>query len=117
MKKISKFNLIFLYNFIVLIFAIKALAIDLNIPKTDEEWTKAMDSLNWKKGPSLVKFNEANSTIDIPSNFDVVEQEDAHQILYWLNGVSFDYVNVYAINNKNAQYMFFFVIYIYIYIY
>jgi uncharacterized membrane-anchored protein len=99
---------IFLYNFIILIFAINASAIDLNIPKTDEEWTKAMDSLNWKKGPLLVKFDEANSTIDIPSNFDVLEQEDAHQMLYWLNGVSFDYVNVYAINNNNAQYMFFY---------
>ena len=56
-----------------------------------------MNSLNWKKGPLLVKFDEANSTIDIPSNFDALEQEDAHQMLYWLNGVSFDYVNVMGI--------------------
>ena len=45
---------------------------------------KAYDSLNWKEGPSLVDFNEANSKIDIPSNFSILEKEDAHQWLYWL---------------------------------
>jgi len=85
-----------------------ALAIDLKIPKTNEEWTKAMNSLNWKEGPSIVKFNEANSTIDIPSDFSILEQEEAQQMLYWLNGVRFDYINVYAIDSNNAQITFYY---------
>ena len=104
----SKLNLLILCNFIFLVFAFKALAIDLKIPKTDEEWNKAMDSLNWKEGPSLVNYNEANSKINISSNFSILEKEDAHQILYWLNGTNFDYIDVYAINKDNEQYMFFY---------
>ena len=104
----SKLNLLILCNFIFLVFVFKALAIDLKIPKTDEEWNKAMDSLNWKEGPSLVNYNEANSKINISSNFSILEKEDAHQILYWLNGTNFDYVDVYAINKSNEQYMFFY---------
>tara|TARA_B100000953_G_scaffold177792_1_gene146412 strand:+ start:89 stop:976 length:888 start_codon:yes stop_codon:yes gene_type:complete len=104
----SKLNLLILCNFIFLVFAFKALAIDLKIPKTDEEWNKAMDSLNWKEGPSLVNYNEANSKINISSNFSILEKEDAHQILYWLNGTNFDHVDVYAINKSNEQYMFFY---------
>ena len=105
---VSKLNLLVLCNFIFLVFVFKALAIDLKIPKTDEEWAKAMDSLNWKEGPSLVNYNEANSKINISSNFSILEKEDAHQILYWLNGTNFDYVDVYAINKSNEQYMFFY---------
>jgi len=41
MNNISKLNLIFIFNFIILIFAFNALAIDRNIPKTNEEWDKA----------------------------------------------------------------------------
>ena len=104
----SKLNLLILCNFIFLVFAFKALAIDLKIPKTDEEWNKAMDSLNWKEGPSLVNYNEANSKINISSNFSILEKEDAHQILYWLNGTNFDHIDVYAINKSNEQYMFFY---------
>jgi len=102
--KISLLKLILLF----LIFNFKALALDTKIPVTNEEWDKAYASLNWKEGPSLVKFNEANSKIDISSNFSILEGEDAHQLLYWLNGTSFDYINVYAINNDNAQYLFYY---------
>lgn len=102
--KISLLKLILLF----LIFNFKALALDTKIPVTNEEWDKAYASLNWKEGPSLVKFNEANSKIDISSNFSILEGEDAHQLLYWLNGTSFDYINVYAINNHNAQYLFYY---------
>ena len=35
MNNISKLNLIFIFNFIILIFAFNALAIDRNIPKTN----------------------------------------------------------------------------------
>ena len=102
--QISLLKLILLF----LIFNFKALALDTKIPVTNEEWDKAYASLNWKEGPSLVKFNEANSKIDISSNFSILEGEDAHQLLYWLNGTSFDYINVYAINNHNAQYLFYY---------
>ena len=64
MNNISKLNFIFIFNFIILIFAFNALAIDRNIPKTNEEWDKALASLNWKKGPSVVNYNQANSKIN-----------------------------------------------------
>ena len=67
-----------------------------------------MLALNWKEGPSLVNFNEANSKINLSSNFSILEGKDAHQLLYWLNGTSFDYVNVYAIDDYSAQYMFYY---------
>ena len=93
--------LFFILNF-------KALALDTKIPVTNEEWDKAYDSLNWKEGPSLVDFNKADSKIDIPSNFSILEGAEAHQLLYWLNGTSFDYINIYATDYDGAQYMFYF---------
>ena len=38
MNNISKLNLIFIFNFIILIFAFNALAIDRNISKTSEKY-------------------------------------------------------------------------------
>ena len=106
MNNISKLNFIFIFNLIILIFAFNALAIDRNIPKTNEEWDKAWASLNWKKGPSVVNYNQANSKINIPSNFDILEGKEAHQVLYWINGVDFDYIDVYAMGQNSEQYMF-----------
>ena len=102
--KINLLKLILLF----FIFNFKALALDTKIPVTNEEWDKAYASLNWKKGPSLVNFNQAKSKINLSSNFSILEGKDAHQLLYWLNGTSFDYVNVYAIDDYSSQYMFYY---------
>ena len=102
--KINLLKLILLF----FIFNFKALALDTKIPVTNEEWDKAYASLNWKEGPLLVNFNEANSKINISSNFSILEGKDAHQLLYWLNGTSFDYINIYAVDNQTSQYMFFY---------
>ena len=108
MNNISKLNFIFIFNFIILIFALNVLAIDKNIPKTNEEWDKAWASLNWKKGPSVVNYNKANSKINISSNFEILEGTEAHQMLYWLNGVDFSYVDVYAMGQNSEQYLFYY---------
>ena len=108
MNNISKLNFIFILNFIILIFALNALAIDRNIPKTNEEWDKAWASLNWKQGPSVINYNQANSKISISANFEILEDKDAHQMLYWLNGVDFDYVDIYAFGQNSEQYMFYY---------
>ena len=102
--KINLLKLILLF----LIFNFKALALDIKIPVTNEEWVKASNSLNWKDGPVLVDFNEANSKIEISQNFSVLEGKDAQQMLYWQNGVKFDYINIYAVDNNSAQYSFYY---------
>ncbi len=106
MNNISKKNLTLILNFIILFFSFNAFAIDRNIPKTNEEWDKAWTSLNWKTGPSIVSYKQANSQISIPSNYEILEGKEAHQILYWINGVDFDYVDVYAMGSDSEQYMF-----------
>tara|TARA_B100001175_G_scaffold314396_1_gene323674 strand:+ start:2049 stop:2927 length:879 start_codon:yes stop_codon:yes gene_type:complete len=103
--KINLFKLILLF----IIFNFKAFAIDTNIPKTDEEWLKAFNSLNWKNGPLVFSYNEANSKINISDSFSILEGEEAHQMLYWLNGTTFNYIDMYAMNNNDrSQYMFFY---------
>ncbi len=103
MKKI----LLIIFNFFFIIFAFKVLAIDLKIPKTEDEWSKAVSSLNWKYGPKTINFNEANSKINIASNFMILEQDEANQWLYWSNGTQFEQVKVYATHrDENSQYMF-----------
>ena len=104
----SQLKIFIIFNLIILFLAFNTLAIDRNIPKTNEEWDKAWASLNWRNGPSVVNYNQANSKINIPSNFQILEGKDAHQLLYWINGVDFDYVDVYAMGEKNEQYMFFY---------
>ena len=89
----SQLKIFIIFNLIILFLAFNALAIDRNIPKTNEEWDKAWASLNWKDGPSVVNYNQANSKISIPSNFQILEGKEAHQLLYWINGVDFDYVD------------------------
>ena len=104
-KVFLKINLL---KLILLFFIInfKALALDTKIPTTNEEWDIAYESLNWKKGPVLINFNEADSKIEIPQDFQTLEDKDAQQVLYWLNGITFDLINVYAINDDGAQYTF-----------
>ena len=99
---------LFSYISIFLIFSFTALALDKNIPKTESEWEKAVESLTWKEGPLKLNFNQANSTIDISSNFLVLEEKDAQQYLYWANGTEFNYIKFYATNSDRAQYMFFY---------
>ena len=104
----SQLKIFIIFNLTFLFLFFNALAIDKNIPKTNEEWDKAWASLNWKKGPSVVNYNKANSKINISSNFEILEGTDAHQMLYWLNGVDFSYVDVYAMGQNSEQYMFYY---------
>ena len=104
----SQLKIFIIFNLMFLFLVFNALAIDKNIPKTSEEWDKAWASLNWKKGPSVVNYNKANSKINISSNFEILEGTEAHQMLYWLNGVDFSYVDVYAFGKNNEQYMFYY---------
>ena len=67
-----------------------------------------MASLNWKDGPSVVNYNQANSKISIPSNLQILEGKEAHQLLFWINGADFDYVDIYAMGQNREQYMFFY---------
>ena len=94
---------------IFILLPFNAFSIDLNIPKTDEEWQKASESLNWIDGPQKMNFVQANSKIDINSNYAILENEDANQFMYWSNGVQFSYVKIYAFNlNDNSQIYFFY---------
>ena len=104
----SQLKIFIIFNLMFLFLFFNALAIDKNIPKTNEEWDKAWSSLNWKKGPSVVNYNKANSKINISSNFEILEGTEAHQMLYWLNGADFSYVDVYAFGKNNEQYMFYY---------
>ena len=106
MKKIYLISLIFL---ITLFFSVKSFSIEKNIPQTDEEWLKAYNSLPWEDGPLVFNYNEANSKIDISNEFSILQGEDAHQMLFWLNGTSFAYVDMYAMSNTDSsQYLFFY---------
>lgn len=104
----SQLKIFIIFNLMFLFLFFNALAIDKNIPKTNEEWDKAWASLNWKKGPSVVNYNKANSKINISSNFEILEGTEAHQMLYWLNGVDFSYVDVYAFGQNSEQYLFYY---------
>ena len=106
MKKIYLISLVFL---ITLFFSAKSFSIDKNIPQTEEEWFKAMNSVPWEDGPLVFNYNEANSKIDISNEFSILQGEDAHQMLFWLNGTSFAYVDMYAVNDTDSsQYLFFY---------
>ena len=105
---LSKANFFIKIVLLGFLLCFKAVALDTKIPVSEEEWNKAYTSLNWKEGPSLVNFNEANSKINISSDFSILEGKDAQQLLYWLNGVTFDYVSVYAIDDYSSQYTFYY---------
>jgi len=105
-KKIYLISLVFL---ITLFFSAKSFSIDKNIPQTEEEWFKAYHGLPWEDGPLVFNYNEANSKIDISNEFSILQGEDAHQLLFWLNGTSFAYVDMYAMSNTDSsQYLFFY---------
>ena len=100
---------LFLTLFVIFLSTFKSFAIDKNIPKTDEEWAKAYNSLPWEDGPLVFSYNKANSKINISNNFSILRGEDAHQLLFWLNGTTFNYIDMYAMNNNDSsQYMFFY---------
>ena len=105
MNKIYLFSLIFITT---LFFSVKSFAIDKNIPQTEDEWFKAINSLPWEDGPLVIDYSEANSSIDISNTFSVLRYEDAHQWLYWVNGTSFDTIDYYAMTDDSSQYMFFY---------
>jgi len=99
----------FLIKIILLFFSftIHAIAIDLNIPKTEDEWGKAYNSVNWKQGPSTVNFNDAKSKITVGSNFSILEGNDVNQWLYWTNGIKFPNVKIYVVDiDEGSQYYF-----------
>ena len=105
---LSKANFFIKITLLSFLLCFKAIALDTKIPVNDEQWNQAINSLNWQEGPKLVNFSEANSKINIPSDFAILDQEDAQQWLYWVNGVTFDHINIYATDSNNAQYMFFY---------
>ena len=105
---LSKANFFIKIVLLGFLLCFKAVALDTKIPGNDDEWNIAINSLNWQEGPKLVNFNEANSKINISSDFAILEKEDAQQWLYWINGVPFDHINVYATDSNNVQYMFFY---------
>ncbi|MBD1145898.1 DUF2167 domain-containing protein [Pelagibacterales bacterium SAG-MED34] len=91
------------------IYSFNTFAIDKNIPVNNDQWRKAWETLNWIDGPKKVNFSEAQSKIDIDSNFDILTDDDANQLLYWLNGIEFPHVKIYAYNlNDDTQYMFYY---------
>jgi len=73
-------------------------AIDLKIPKSDDEWLQAYNSLHWKDGPINLNFPQANSTVEVGSNYQALEDEEANQWLYWQNGVEFPNTKIYVVN-------------------
>ena len=82
-------------------------AIDLKIPKSEDEWNNAYNSLNWKQGPSTINFNDAKSKIILDSNFLILEGDEANQWLYWSNGIQFPNVKIYATDfDEGSQYNF-----------
>ena len=71
--------------FIIILISSKSFAIDTNIPKGDELYEK-INNLPWRNGPFVYNYNLANSKISISDRYSVLEGEDAHQLLFWLNG-------------------------------
>ncbi len=102
MKKIISFV------FFIFLISTKSFAIDTNIPKSDELYEK-INNLPWRNGPLVYNYNLANSKISISDRYSVLEGEDAHQLLFWLNGTFFDYVDMYAMDfNDTSQFMFYY---------
>ncbi len=103
----------YMKKFCLLIFFVlisfNSLAIDKKIPSNTDEWRKAWSTLGWINGPKEMNFQEAQSKININSNFDILTDNDANQLLFWLNGIEFPYVKIYAYDlNDDTQYMFYY---------
>ena len=91
----------------ILLTSVSSKAIDLTMPKDDEDYWAKIQKLNWKDGPIDISFEQANSTISFNSEFTVLEGEDARQIMYWTNGIEFLDIEIYASNNaKDYHYTF-----------
>lgn len=99
-----KFLLVIL---IFLIIPFKSFSINKNIPKTEEELFQAINNLPWETGPLVYNYNLANSKINISGDFSILRNEDAHQMLFWLNGTEFSYVDMYAMSDIDASQLLF----------
>jgi uncharacterized membrane-anchored protein len=99
MRKI--FFLIFLF-----LFSFNLHAINLEMPQSDEDYDKKINSLNWQQGPNSVNFKEAGSKIRVSSNYEYLQNDDANQFLYWINGIEFPNTKVIVIPKNWAGYYF-----------
>ena len=99
-----KFLLVIL---IFLIIPFKSFSINKNIPNSDEELIQAINNLPWETGPLVYNYNLANSKINISGDFSILRNEDAHQMLFWLNGTEFSYVDMYAMSDIDASQLLF----------
>ena len=100
----KKFLLVIL---VFLIIPFKSFSINKNIPKTEEELFQAINNLPWENGPLVYNYNLANSKINISGDFSILRNEDAHQMLFWLNGTEFSYVDMYAMSDIDASQLLF----------
>lgn len=100
----KKFLLVIL---VFLIIPFKSFSINKNIPKTEEELLQAINNLPWETGPLVYNYNLANSKINISGDFSILRNEDAHQMLFWLNGTEFSYVDMYAMSDIDASQLLF----------
>jgi uncharacterized membrane-anchored protein len=94
---------IILFLFIYIFFALKASALDRNIPTNQNELSKKISSLGWIDGPKIITFESANAKINVRSGSGYLAGEDARQYMYWVNGSEFKNVE-YLIETPNATY-------------
>ena len=92
---------------VFLLIPFKSFSINKNIPKTEEELFQAINNLPWETGPLVYNYNLANSKINISGDFSILRNEDAHQMLFWLNGTEFSYVDMYAMSDIDASQLLF----------
>ena len=77
-------------------------AFDSSMPQNSSDWSKKVQRLNWKPGPTTIDYFKGNAKIKVERNYEYLEKEDANQYLYWANGVKFN--TDYLILTDNAQY-------------
>ena len=92
---------------VFLLIPFKSFSINKNIPNSDEELIQAINNLPWETGPLVYNYNLANSKINISGDFSILRNEDAHQMLFWLNGTEFSYVDMYAMSDIDASQLLF----------
>ena len=98
---------ILLLILVFLLIPFKSFSINKNIPNSDEELIQAINNLPWETGPLVYNYNLANSKINISGDFSILRNEDAHQMLFWLNGTEFSYVDMYAMSDIDASQLLF----------
>ena len=96
-----------LLSLVFLLIPFKSFSINKNIPNSDEELIQAINNLPWETGPLVYNYNLANSKINISGDFSILRNEDAHQMLFWLNGTEFSYVDMYAMSDIDASQLLF----------